>query len=262
MTMQEQEIIQMKNIHYEINRKRILQDVSLFVEKNRFVGVVGPNGSGKTTLLKHLYRAIVPQKKSVFINGRALEDIDQKDLARQLSIMRQENSADLSFTVLEMTLMGRAPYRRSYEPFHSSDFELALRNLHFVGMADKAEQEFDSLSGGEKQRVLIARSMTQETEVMVLDEPTNHLDVYYQLFVFQVLKNLKKTVIAVVHDLNLAAQHCDLVYVMNHGRIAAFGDPREVLTEDLLRKVFRLNVEVIEIGQRNKYFIYKNISDI
>ena len=164
--------IEIRDLHYRVPTREILHDVSLQVDKNQFVGLIGPNGSGKTTLLKHIYRALPPEKSTVFINGRKIEAFSYRETARQVTVMRQENGSDFDYTILEMVLMGRAPYRKFYERDTAEDKQIAYNALRFMGMEDIANQHFSTLSGGEKQRVLIARSLAQEADILVLDEPS------------------------------------------------------------------------------------------
>lgn len=201
--------IEIHKLSYGVPSRKILRDISLRVEKEKFVGVIGPNGSGKTTLLKHIYRALPPEKRTVYINGREVESYSYRDAAKQVTVMRQENASDFDYTIMEMVLMGRAPHRRFYERDTQEDKEIARNALCFMGMEDMANQSFSTLSGGEKQRVLIARSLAQEADILILDEPTNHLDVYYQWLLMEVIAGLKKTVLAVFHELNLACTYCD-----------------------------------------------------
>ncbi len=237
--------IKIEDLSYGIGERSILKGIELSAEKKKFVGLIGPNGSGKTTLLKHLYNAVQAEKKTVFINSKGVEEYSQKELAREVTVMKQENLSAFDYCVLDMVLMGRAPYRNTYEEYTEDDEQKAKQALKYVGMEAYSEQSYQSLSGGEKQRVLIARSLTQDTEVLILDEPTNHLDIYYQMFLMQLIRGLKKTVISVFHDLNLAFKFCDYVYVLKDGAIRASGEPNDVLTEEMIREVFRLDSRII-----------------
>lgn len=249
-------IIKTVDVNYQIQDLKILDQISLQIEKNHFIGLVGPNGSGKTTFIKHLYRAIKPSKKAVYINGNAIEDMTQKQLAHALTVMKQENTSDLEYTVFQMAIMGRAPYRRSYESYRKEDEELAERFFRSVGMYDKKDRSFSTLSGGEKQRVLIARSLVQGADILLLDEPTNHLDIFYQLFLIQTIKDMDKTVISVFHDLNLAASYCDHLYVLKNGKIVQQGTVKEVITKEMLRKCFSVEADIIDHNGK-PYVIYK-----
>lgn len=250
--------IEIQKLSYRAGEQAILQDVSLFVEQHKFVGLIGPNGSGKTTLLKHIYRALPPDKKTVFINGREIESYSYREAAKQVSVMRQENGSDFDYTILEMVLMGRAPYRKYYEKDSAKDRHIALNALRYVGMEHLADRSFLTLSGGEKQRVLIARSLAQEADILVLDEPANHLDVHYQWLLMDIIAGLSKTVLAVFHELNLACRYCDYFYVLKDGQIIAKGAPADVVTKEMLADVFAVNTRIITTDAGKPYIVYEN----
>ena len=248
--------ISIQNLSYAAGEQSILQDVCLAVEQNKFVGLIGPNGSGKTTLLKHIYRALPPEKKAVFINGREIESYSYRETAKQVTVMRQENGSDFDYTILEMVLMGRAPYRKYYEKDSVEDKQISLNSLKYVGMDHLADRSFSTLSGGEKQRVLIARSLAQEADILILDEPTNHLDVHYQWLLMEIIAKLQKTVLSVFHELNLACRYCDYLYVLKDGKIIDSGPPETVVTSEMLSNVFTVNADVITSKSGKPYIIY------
>lgn len=249
--------VEVHNLTYKIQAAAILQDVSLHVKKGSFVGVIGPNGSGKSTLLRHMYRAIMPPNKCVYINGKEVESMSYRSVAQQVTVMRQENSTDFDYSLLDMVLMGRAPYRKLYQRDTAEDKRIALHALAFMGMEKLAHRSFFTLSGGEKQRVLIARSLAQEADILVLDEPTNHLDVHYQWLLMDIVKGLGKTIIAVFHDLNLACSFCDELFVLNHGKIVAQGKPRDVCTQKLLEEVFRVKTKLFTMDDGKLHIVFK-----
>ncbi|MGF7107848.1 ABC transporter ATP-binding protein [Treponema pedis] len=249
--------IEIKDLHFAAATKEILKSVSLSVPHKQTVGLIGPNGSGKTTLLKHLYRAIEPEKNTVFINGEKIENFSYRETAKQITVMKQEQTSDFEYKVIEMVLMGRSPYRKFYESDTAEDKEIAYNALKFLGMEEAAERNFSTLSGGEKQRVLIARSLAQEADILILDEPTNHLDVHYQWALMDIIKKLHKTVLSVFHELNLAANFCDFIFVLADGKIAARGTPQEIYTPELLAKVFRIEADIMKTANGIPYIIYK-----
>ncbi|WP_024466677.1 ABC transporter ATP-binding protein [Treponema pedis] len=249
--------IEIKDLHFAAATKEILKSVSLSVPHKQTVGLIGPNGSGKTTLLKHLYRAIEPEKNTVFINGEKIENFSYRETAKQITVMKQEQTSDFEYKVIEMVLMGRSPYRKFYESDTAEDKEIAYNALKFLGMEEAAERNFSTLSGGEKQRVLIARSLAQEADILILDEPTNHLDVHYQWALMDIIKKLHKTVLSVFHELNLAANFCDFIFVLADGKIAARGTPQEIYTPELLAKVFRIEADIMKTANGVPYIMYK-----
>ncbi len=239
--------IEVRRLGYSIDETEILHEVSLAVQDKKMVGIIGPNGSGKTTLLKHIYRALPVNRKTVYINGRALEDYPYAESAKTVTVVKQENTSDFEFTVEGMVLLGRSPYRKSYEAFTKEDYSIARDALQSIGMLPFANRSFNALSGGEKQRVLIARSLAQQAEIYILDEPTNHLDVHYQWNLMELIRKLNATILGVFHEMNLAAYYCDELIVLDHGRIVEYGTPKEVLTSKLLSDVFGVKAEVVSL---------------
>ncbi|PIE98591.1 MAG: ABC transporter [Treponema sp.] len=237
--------IEIKDLNFSVPERKILNSIHLSVENKKTVGLIGPNGSGKTTLLKHLYKALIPNVNTVFINGTAIENFSYKESAQLITVMKQEGYSDFQYKVIEMVLMGRSPYRNFFEPDTNEDKEIALNALKFLGMEEYAQRNFCTLSGGEKQRVLIARSLAQEADILILDEPTNHLDVHYQWALMEIIKKLDKTVLSVFHELNLAANFCDYIFVIDNGKIIAQGEPKELYTTELFAEIFRIEAEII-----------------
>lgn len=247
--------IEVKNLNYSVEELEILHDVSLAVQDKKMVGIIGPNGSGKTTLLKHIYRTLPANKKTVYINNKALEDYSYTESAQALTVVKQENASDFEFTVEGMVLLGRSPYRRSYESFTQEDYKIAHAALESIGMLSFANRSFNALSGGEKQRVLIARSLAQQADIYILDEPTNHLDIHYQWNLMELIRSLDATVLGVFHEMNLAAYYCDELLVLDKGRIITCGTPITVLTEKLLSEVFGVRSEIIRLSNGRPHII-------
>ena len=214
---------------------RIVDDIRLTVDSGAFVGLVGPNGSGKSTLLRCVYRALRPAAGVVRLGGDDVHALPPRAAARVLAALPQESSAEFDFTVAEMVAMGRLPHQ---DRTAASDRDVCDRAMRRTGVGHLAERGFLALSGGEKQRVLIARALAQQPRVLVLDEPTNHLDIAHQLDVLSLVHGSGPTVLAALHDLNLAAAHCDVLYVIADGRIVASGPPHDVLRPALLAEVF------------------------
>lgn len=247
--------VEVRNLSCYIETTRILKDVSLGVQDRKMVGIIGPNGSGKTTLLKHLYRALPANRRTVFIDHREIESYSYNDSARRITVVKQENPSDFDFTVERMVLLGRSPYRRSFESFTKEDHKIAHAALESIGMLAYADRSFNNLSGGEKQRVLIARSLAQQADIYILDEPTNHLDVHYQWNLMELVKSLGATVLGVFHEMNLAAYYCDELFVLAEGRVTAQGAPEEILTSKLLSDVFGVRAEVMRLENGRPHVI-------
>lgn len=236
------------------NKKNIVDGASLIVNSGEFTGVIGPNGSGKTSLIRCVYRLNKPNSGIITLDGDNVWELDIKDFARRAAAVPQEMPGQFDFTAREIVAMGRYPHKKILERDSSRDNELINKALEYVGMLNHAERMFSSLSGGEKQRTLIARAIAQDTGLLILDEPTNHLDIYYQLEIMDLIKNLTRNSAAerkiaslvVMHDLNLAARYCDRVYVMNRGQIYADGRPDDIFTPELISSVYKVRAKVIK----------------
>ena len=233
------------DIQAVLGGSQILRGVDLRAERGELVGVIGPNGSGKSTLLKCIYRVLRPTGGAVWLDGRALSDYSYKESARQVAVVAQHNYYNFDFSVQDVVMMGRSPHKRALERDNAQDHQMVAQALETVGMADFARRSFATLSGGEQQRVVLARALTQDTPCLILDEPTNHLDIKYQLQLMDIVKGLDRTVIAAIHDLNIAAMYCDRLYAVKEGRVVADGKPEEVLTPELIRAVYEVEAEVL-----------------
>lgn len=242
--------IQAKQVSFSAGEKRIIDSISLDLKSNEFVGIIGPNGSGKSTFLKCLYRVLKPQSGVVLINNEPLEKMSYKESARKTAVVAQHNDSSFDFKVKDIVLMGRAPYKGLMEGYSRTDLALADKNLEIVGMKDFAESNFSILSGGEQQRVILARALTQTPQCLLLDEPTNHLDIKYQLQLLDIVKAQHCTVCAVLHDLNLACKYCDKIAVVKDGKLFSYGSPREVITENFIKEIYEVDSKVIDYNGR------------
>lgn len=250
--------LKVNKLNYHIDGTQILNEVSLGVEDGEFVGLIGPNGCGKSTLLKNIYKTYKPEKCAVFIDGKDVMTLAPREMAREVSVMAQENSVEFDVEVMDMVMFGRYSHRKFLEGEKKEDVEICRRYIREVGLEGYEHRSYLSLSGGEKQRVLLARALVQESSLIVLDEPTNHLDVRYQYLIMQTLKNQDITVFASIHDLNVAAMYCDKILLMNKGEIVVTGTPGEVITEENIEKIFgvKSQVKVNEItGKIQIYYL-------
>ncbi|MGI6091220.1 MAG: ABC transporter ATP-binding protein [Saccharofermentanales bacterium] len=236
-------MLKVDNLCYGVEQKEIISNICLEIDKGEFVGLIGPNGSGKSTLLKNIYKVLKPLGGTAYLKGKSILEMSNKEAAQEIAVVAQENNTGFDFSVNEIVLMGRHPYKRLFERETREDEEIVERALKRVGMDLMAERSFISLSGGEKQRVLIARALVQDTEFLILDEPTNHLDIGYQINIMDLIKNLEITTFAAIHDLNIAALYCDRLIVLNDGVIITSGVPNEVLTFELIKDLFGIEVE-------------------
>lgn len=240
--------MELKTIGLEayLGENHILKGLDIDVEKKEFVGIIGPNGSGKSTLLKCIYRALKPHNGTIFLEDKNIKDFSIKESSKRMAVVSQHNNYNFDFTVGEMVLMGRSPHKKFIEKDNKKDYEIMEESLEKVGMKDYAKRSFSTLSGGEKQRIILARALAQKTEFLILDEPTNHLDIKYQLQFMSTVKSLGITVVAAIHDLNMAALYCDKIYAMKSGEIVRCGTPKEVLTKNIIRTLYEVEAKVIE----------------
>ncbi|MEQ8275225.1 MAG: ABC transporter ATP-binding protein [Deltaproteobacteria bacterium] len=224
----------------------VLDGVSLEVPEGAFVAVVGPNGSGKTTLIRTLYGAIARRAGTVRIDDRPLESYDRRALAQTVAVLRQEGAPEFDFLVRELVMMGRSPYKRMLDSDGPEDEAIVAAALAETDTTELADRSFATLSGGEKQRVLLARAIAQRPRVLLLDEPTNHLDVRHRLEILSFVKNQGVTVLAALHDLSLADRFADGVVMLNRGRVHAAGTPTETITDENVREVFGVVARRVE----------------
>ena len=236
--------LHVEKVTWRVEEQRILRDVAVDVAAGELVGVLGPNGSGKSSLLRCIYRALKPDAGYIALEGDNVWDLDAREAARRTATVLQETPGEFEFVVWEMVLMGRTPHKGMFARENEEDHDLVENALSQVGMLSFADRSFVTLSGGEKQRVLIARALAQQARFLILDEPTNHLDVRYQLEILDLVRGLRVTTFTALHDLNLAATYCDRLYIMAEGEIVAAGTPEDVFQPALLRKVFGVEAEV------------------
>jgi iron complex transport system ATP-binding protein len=233
---------------YGAGRPPVLHEVSLAVERRRIVGLLGPNGSGKTTLIRILGGMVRPQRGQVLLDGTRLETLTKRALARRIAVVPQETHTTFEFTVIDIVLMGRYPHLGPFELEGVADLEIAREALAATGTADLEGRRFQTLSGGEKQRVVIASAIAQAGDLMLLDEPTASLDLAYQIEVSALLRRLNgargTTMVLCTHDLNLAAAMCDEVVLLKDGRVLAHGPTPETITSANIRATYGVDADV------------------
>lgn len=226
----------------------VIDGESVAVPAGEVTALVGPNGSGKSTLLKALADQLSPDDGTVRVDGREIHDMGSKELARKVGLLSQENVAPGSLTVEDLVAHGRYPHRGTFESVNEDDIAAVDRAVSLAGIEHLRDVEVGSLSGGQKQLAWIAMALAQETDVLLLDEPTTFLDLHHQLEVMEIVEALRDesdtTVVLVLHDISQAARHADHVLALQDGEILARGPPEEVVTEELLREVFRVEATV------------------
>jgi iron complex transport system ATP-binding protein len=241
-------IIKMDKVGFSYNGNEVLRDISFDIQPGEFVGLIGPNGSGKTTLLKLIEGILPPREGEILIQGKPVGQMKRRALARIIAVVPQESSTVFPFVVHEVVLMGRTPHLAPWQFEGAKDYDIVNRALAMTDTMHLADRPMDRLSGGERQRVLIARALAQEPRVMLLDEPTAFLDIRHQVVFFNLIKWLNKnerlTVLAVTHDVNLAALYCDRIILLGEGSIRVMGRPVDVVTEEHMQAVYNTPVFV------------------
>lgn len=226
----------------------VLEGVDLLLQREELVGLIGPNGSGKTTLLKVLSGLLSPKRGSVRLEGKELRQLSRRHAARRMAVVPQELTTPFVFTAWDMVMLGRTPHVRPLEGIRVRDREVVEEKMVLTGTSQLASRPFNELSGGEQQRIVIAMALAQEADILLLDEPTVHLDISHQVEILELIRRLNRerglTVLAIIHDLNLASLYFDRLVLLSAGRIVATGTPDEVLREERIRQVFRAAVQV------------------
>ncbi len=235
------------DLSFNYNSFPILNDINLTVNLGEMVSIVGPNGSGKSTLLKCINRILKPKNGTVLIDNQCTSKINIKEMSKLMGYVPQSSTSTFSFTVFDIVLMGRRPYINW--SLSQRDNEIVAKILDFLGIGDLAMRHFNELSGGEQQKVVIARALAQQPQLLLLDEPTSSLDIKHQLEILCILGGLAQSkhcsVIVAMHDLNLASRFSDRMLMLKRGRIFAVGTPESVLTEENIEAVYGIKVRVI-----------------
>lgn len=250
--------IQTQALQLAIDQKKIVDNICIEVRNKEFVGLIGPNGSGKSTILRALYRSLKPAGGEIFFDNQPLNSLPLQYTAQRLGVMKQNSSLNFDFKVLDLVLMGRTPYKKPLELDSAKDYELAEAALKAVGLAGYEDRLYNKLSGGEQQRVMIARVLAGQPQTLLLDEMTNHLDLYYQFHLLELVKNMEIEVLAVMHDLNLAAKFCQKLYLLKDGRIIACGKTEEVLSSTLIEEAFKIKIKLYHDEDGQLHLLYKN----
>jgi iron complex transport system ATP-binding protein len=234
-----------EKVCFAVDDVHLLRDLDFEIEAGALTGLIGANGSGKTTLLKTIYRLYAPSHGVVYLDGANVRSLKPKIAARKMAVLSQEYRATFGFPVMEMVLMSRYAQKGFLETRTDEDVAICEQALRQVGLYALRERNFLSLSGGEKQRILLAAAFAQDAELIILDEPANHLDIGQQLQIMDIIKKRPQTtVFASMHDLNLAARYCDKLIALKNGRVAAAGMVEEVITPELIRDLFQVDAKI------------------
>jgi iron complex transport system ATP-binding protein len=252
--------IETRDLSFAYKDRAVLHTVSFSVEKGEMVGILGPNGSGKTTLLRVL-SAVLGAQGEIKLNGRKIATYGRRELSKLFAVVAQESHVNFPYTVAEIVLMGRASYHSPFALEGKKDLEVARATMELTDCLFLSDRYLHELSGGEKQRVMIARALAQEPEILLLDEPSAFLDLKHQVQVFELLRRLNRerglTIVGALHDLNLAALFFSRLVMLREGKIYRDGSPREVLTEKTIDEVYgiRVRVEPDPSGEKPQLFV-------
>ncbi len=237
--------LELRDLAVDISGRRIVTGIGFTVPDGSFAGLLGPNGSGKSTILKAIYRVHRPSAGQVLVDGQDLLALRPQDAARRIAVVAQEFTLEFDFTVAELVMIGRTPHKRAFDRDDDTDRAMTGEAIERTGCQDLAYRGFNTLSGGEKQRVLIALALAQGADHLILDEPTSHLDIRYQVEILELIAGLGVTVLAAIHDISLAALFCDTVHLIADGQLIAGGPPEDVLTAATVSAAYGTDVLVI-----------------
>ena len=251
--------LKIDNIDCYYGSIKVLESVDLSADSGDFIGVIGPNGSGKSTLLRSISRILRPKVGTVLLNHTDVYALSSKEVAKKLAVVSQDNVINFAFTALDIVLMGRTPHQGRFELEGERDISIARKAMELTNTWHLSERPITELSGGERQRVIIARALAQEPRILLLDEPTSNLDINHQIEILDIIKRLTRTegliVISVFHDLNLASRYCDLLALLDHGKVTSVGPPEMVLTAENIKKTYHTDVLVKRHPVTNSLYI-------
>ncbi|MFS0784052.1 ABC transporter ATP-binding protein [Bacillus sp. 1P06AnD] len=241
-------MLKVQSLNITLDQKKILDHFSMHVQKGEIVSIIGPNGSGKSTALKAMSRLISVEKNTVFLDGKDLQSLKSKPISQLLSVLFQSNEPPADLTVEDLVKYGRLPHKKWYERPNEEDTEIVDWAIEKTGLKPLRSRSVASLSGGEAQRAWIAMSLAQRPKILMLDEPTTYLDIAHQLqlleLVHAVNKELQTTVVMVLHDLNQASIYSDKICVLSKGAVKHYGTPEEVMTKEMIRRIYGVECEI------------------
>lgn len=250
--------LEVQDVYFDYGNGYVLTGVSIDMAEGAFNAIIGPNGSGKTTLLRLITGYYKPQKGRVVLGGREVSHYAARELAKLMALIPQQSYMGYDFTVLDVVLMGRNPHISRWQQVQKEDIEVAEEAMRRTEVYELRDRSVLGLSGGEWQRLVIARALTQQSPILILDEPVAHLDIKHQANIMNLVRELMQekgiTVICVLHDLNLALRFADHLAVLKKGRLAAYGDPASVLSRENIREVYETDVKIADI-EGSRYIV-------
>jgi len=249
-------MISIKQVSFSYGNNPVLQQIDLSVGEGEVVALLGPNGSGKTTLIKLISGVLKPGTGDIHLNGSILGGMKRRQVAQRVAVVPQQFSMPFAFTLREVVLLGRTPFHSIFSDEGERDHSVVQQAMEHVGIASLKERFFNELSGGERQKAILAMALAQEPRLLLLDEPTAHLDINHQVEILDLVRRLNReqgvTVIGVMHDLNMAALYFERLILIKEGSIFADGTPEEVLTAEIIEEVFSASVQVTRHPSTNK----------
>lgn len=253
-------LLEIENLSAGYLDRVVIKNITFGVNKGEFIGIIGPNGAGKSTLIRTLSRTLKPFSGSVRYTNKDIYKISLNEVARSIAVVPQGTLIVFEFLVWDIVMMGRTPYINKFKKITKEDLEVVERCIELTGIRHLSNCFINELSAGERQRVIITKALVQEPDILMLDEPTSHLDISHQIEIFDLLKHLSRveglTVVSVLHDLNLAAEYCDRLILMNNGEIFAQGAPQDVLNYKSIEQVYKTVVVVGKNPTSKKPYIF------
>ena len=254
-----QAILEARGLTADYGEGAVLQDVSFTVREGEFLGIAGPNGAGKSTLLRILAGLMAPATGDVLLDGRALDSYSPRRLARRVAVIFQQPPSPYDFTVFDMVAMGRMPYLARWKPLSAIDRQVIASAMDMTEITELRNRPFLELSGGEKQRVIIAKALAQEPSLLLLDEPSTHLDLHHQVAVFNILRRLNRscraTILCITHDLTLGAQYIDRLLLLRRGCLLAEGSPDAIIQKEMMEDLFHTPIAVGMLSETDTPYV-------
>lgn len=241
-------MMDINNLVFTYNKKKVLDNVTFDIRQGEILGILGMNGCGKTTLLKNLNKNLEPDAGAILLEGDDMEEMPKRSIAQKIAVVPQGNEIKFAFTVKDIVSMGRIPFLSTFSGESSEDVKIIEDAIEMTGLEEYRDRYINTMSGGERQRVIIARALAQTPKIILMDEPTLHLDINMQFEALDLVYKLSRekglTVVIVSHDLPLVARYCDRIIMLKDKKIFAMGEPEEVLTSENIREVFRVDGEL------------------
>lgn len=246
-------------VKFKYSNKTVLNGLNLDIEKGSFLSILGPNGSGKTTLLKNMCNLLKPYEGAIYIDNLQLKGIKYKDLAKTMAVVHQGSTPNFEFNIHDIVLMGRYPHQKRFSFDSKADLDIVKQVMLDTDIWELREKSIFEISGGERQRVIIARALAQQPEILLLDEPITFLDIKHQISILNLCKKLNKekqiTIITTMHDINLASRYSDYILLLDSGKVEVLDIPEKVVTEKNIEAVYGIKVKLINEEKEVPYII-------